>query len=305
MNKLKDLIGSILKENYKNFDKKTDETNADIGTLGKDGTTNLIEKIRTELTNLRKFIGYDIIDTVDGETGQYKFEKTNYDSVFGYTSNLKDGEVKTLLDYIKIFVSDKTDQNNAIKNLQDTVASINSSLTQLESNLKECAKNADLSKYVDSQTLTTELSQYAEKTELNGFASENDVTAIKNDLKDNYYDKDYIDSKLTTVSSGMVKFDNSTDTYDFTLENNGTTDITLNFSTSYQSIVKFVKVNGIVCLVDPNTGNFGDNNKIPNGSLVQIGYKNGGKLAITEPVWVEIITAGMGGGKSVDVTHSI
>lgn len=225
MNKLKDLIGSILKENYKNFDKKTDETNADIGALGKTGTTNLIEKIRTELSKLRQFIGYDIIDTTNGETGKYKLEAKNYDSVFGYVSNPKDGEVTTLLDYIKIFVSDKTDQNNAIKSLQDTLATINSRLTQLDNDLEKCAKSADLSKYVESTELKTELgnydtkdkvkSTYATKTEMTNYmanyAEASTVFNLRKDLEDNYAKKVDLPSDSVTVTVDNFKVSRNTD----------------------------------------------------------------------------------------------
>lgn len=150
----------------------------------------------------------------------YTFNEKDYDSVFGYTSNLKDGEVTTLLDYIKIFVSDKTDQNNAIESLQNTLATINSKLTQLENDLEECAKSADLSKYVKSTSLTsqlesyatkTDLDSYAEKTELNGLASESDVTAIKNDLADNYVKKVDLPSDNVTVIANNFKVSNGTD----------------------------------------------------------------------------------------------
>lgn len=221
MNKLKELIGSILKENYKNFDKKTGEKNADIGALGKTETTNLIEKIRTELSKLRQFIGYDIIDTVDGETGQYKLEAKNYDSVFGYVSNPKDGEVKTLLDYIKIFVSDKTDQNNAIEGLQNTLATINSRLTQLDNDLEECAKSADLSEYVESTTLGNYNTKdeikntYATKTEMTNYmanyAEKSTVFNLKKDLEDNYAKKIDLPSDSVTVTANNFKVSNGTD----------------------------------------------------------------------------------------------
>lgn len=221
MNKLKDLIGSILKENYKNFDKKTDETNADIGALGKTGTTNLIEKIRTELSKLRQFIGYDIIDTTNGETGNYTLKETNYDSVFGYVGNSEDGKVKTLLDYIKIFVSDKTDQNNAIKSLQNTLATINSKLTQLDNDLEECAKSADLSNYVKSTTLgdyntKDEIKNtYATKTEMTNYmanyAEATTVFNLKKDLEDKYVKKVDLPSDSITVTANNFIVSRDTD----------------------------------------------------------------------------------------------
>ncbi len=76
-----------------------------------DATTrydDVILYLRNEISRLRKFIGFDQIDTKDGETGKYKLLDKNYDFVFGYRQGetLNTGsEMTCLLDYVKQFAN--------------------------------------------------------------------------------------------------------------------------------------------------------------------------------------------------------
>lgn len=71
---------------------------------------DVILYLRNEISRLRKFIGFDQIDTNDqGETGSYEIKPNAYDFVFGYRQNDTDistaSEMTCLLDYIKQFAN--------------------------------------------------------------------------------------------------------------------------------------------------------------------------------------------------------
>ena len=76
-----------------------------------DATTryeDVILYLRNEISRLRKFIGFDQIDTKDGETGKYELLDKSYNFVFGYRpgETLTTGsEMTCLLDYIKQFAN--------------------------------------------------------------------------------------------------------------------------------------------------------------------------------------------------------
>lgn len=68
---------------------------------------DIILYLRNEISRLRKFIGFDKIDTEDGATGKYGFENSDYEFVFGYRKDddeiTTDSDMTCLLDYIKQF----------------------------------------------------------------------------------------------------------------------------------------------------------------------------------------------------------
>ena len=76
-----------------------------------DATTrydDVILYLRNEISRLRKFIGFDQIDTKEGETGKYELKAGDYDFVFGYKDGQKlttDDKMTCLLDYIKQFAN--------------------------------------------------------------------------------------------------------------------------------------------------------------------------------------------------------
>lgn len=100
--------------------------------------------------------------------------------------------------------------------------------------------------------------------------------------------KDYVDTRVTSVS-GMVKFKEAGE--DYNLAVNDTT-LTLKFNDSFKSQkLKFVKIDDTFTKTNSITGNL----NITDGSLIQIGYIDNKKLVLTEPVWVEIQSATVGG----------
>ena len=78
-------------------------------------TTSMIVKLRDELSRLRRFIGYNQIDTIDGETGRYDFNPKAYENIFGYQNQVETDEsgteVKTLLNYIYLIVQKDLSQD--------------------------------------------------------------------------------------------------------------------------------------------------------------------------------------------------
>ena len=70
---------------------------------------DVILYLRNEISRLRKFIGFDRIDTENGVTGKYELNsESSYLNVFGYDPgiNLNTGSNMTcLLDYIKQFAN--------------------------------------------------------------------------------------------------------------------------------------------------------------------------------------------------------
>ena len=70
---------------------------------------DIILYLRNEISRLRKFIGFDQIDTNDqGETGNYELKANDYDFVFGYRENdeiTTGSQMTCLLDYIKQFAN--------------------------------------------------------------------------------------------------------------------------------------------------------------------------------------------------------
>lgn len=71
---------------------------------------DVILYLRNEISRLRKFIGFDQIDTNEkGETGSYEIKANDYEFVFGYRQG--DTDISTaspmtcLLDYIKQFAN--------------------------------------------------------------------------------------------------------------------------------------------------------------------------------------------------------
>ena len=70
---------------------------------------DVILYLRNEISRLRKFIGFDKIDTENGVTGKYELNSESaYDFVFGYkngtTITTKD-KMTCLLDYVKQFAN--------------------------------------------------------------------------------------------------------------------------------------------------------------------------------------------------------
>lgn len=127
------VIGDLYKKNYKNIDTKAEETpvtdiakiNAPVGAA--DGlTTSMIVKLRDELSRLRRFIGYNQIDTIDGETGRYDFNPKAYENIFGYQNQVETNEsgteVKTLLDYIYLIVQKDLSQDEKDNDFETRVA---------------------------------------------------------------------------------------------------------------------------------------------------------------------------------------
>ena len=127
------VIGDLYKKNYKNIDTKVEETpvediakiNDPVGAA--DGlTTNMVDKLRDELSRLRRFIGYNQIDTIDGETGQYDFNPKAYENIFGYQNQVETDEsgteVKTLLDYIYLIVQKDLSQDEKDSDFETRVA---------------------------------------------------------------------------------------------------------------------------------------------------------------------------------------
>ena len=69
---------------------------------------DVILYLRNEISRLRKFIGFDQIDTNEkGETGSYEIKANDYEFVFGYRQGDTDistaSNMTCLLDYIKQF----------------------------------------------------------------------------------------------------------------------------------------------------------------------------------------------------------
>ena len=127
------VIGDLYKKNYKNIDTKVEETpvediakiNDPVGAA--DGlTTNMVDKLRDELSRLRRFIGYNQIDTIDGETGRYDFNPKAYENIFGYENQVETDEsgteVKTLLDYIYLIVQKDLSQDKKDSDFETRVA---------------------------------------------------------------------------------------------------------------------------------------------------------------------------------------
>ena len=127
------VIGDLYKKNYKNIDTKVEETpvediakiNDPVGAA--DGlTTNMVDKLRDELSRLRRFIGYNQIDTADGKTGQYDFNPKAYENIFGYQNQVETDEsgteVKTLLDYIYLIVQKDLSQDKKDSDFETRVA---------------------------------------------------------------------------------------------------------------------------------------------------------------------------------------
>ena len=127
------VIGDLYKKNYKNIDTKVEETpvediakiNDPVGAA--DGlTTNMVDKLRDELSRLRRFIGYNQIDTADGKTGQYDFNPKAYQNIFGYQNQVETDEsgteVKTLLDYIYLIVQKDLSQDKKDSDFETRVA---------------------------------------------------------------------------------------------------------------------------------------------------------------------------------------
>ena len=127
------VIGDLYKKNYKNIDTKVEETpvediakiNDPVGAA--DGlTTNMVDKLRDELSRLRRFIGYNQIDTADGKTGQYDFNPKAYENIFGQQNQVETDEsgteVKTLLDYIYLSVQKDLSQDKKDSDFETRVA---------------------------------------------------------------------------------------------------------------------------------------------------------------------------------------
>ena len=127
------VIGDLYKKNYKNIDTKVEETpvediakiNDPVGAA--DGLiTSMIVKLRDELSRLRRFIGYNQIDTIDGETGRYDFNPKAYENIFGYQNQVETDEsgteVKTLLDYIYLIVQKDLNQDKKDSDFETRVA---------------------------------------------------------------------------------------------------------------------------------------------------------------------------------------
>ena len=127
------VIGDLYKKNYKNIDTKVEETpvediakiNDPVGAA--DGLiTSMIVKLRDELSRLRRFIGYNQIDTIDGETGRYDFNPKAYENIFGYENQVETDEsgteVKTLLDYIYLIVQKDLSQDKKDSDFETRVA---------------------------------------------------------------------------------------------------------------------------------------------------------------------------------------
>ena len=127
------VIGDLYKKNYKNIDTKVEETpvediakiNDPVGAA--DGLiTSMIVKLRDELSRLRRFIGYNQIDTIDGETGRYDFNPKAYENIFGYQNQVETDEsgteVKTLLDYIYLIVQKDLSQDKKDSDFETRVA---------------------------------------------------------------------------------------------------------------------------------------------------------------------------------------
>ncbi len=110
-------------------------------------TTNIVEQLRSELSRLRKFIGYDKIDTVDGKTGQYVFNPKAYENIFGYenqTTEKVDSEtsekqinVLTLLDYIYLIVQKDLSQDENDKDFETRVTENKNKIDQILSWLND------------------------------------------------------------------------------------------------------------------------------------------------------------------------
>lgn len=70
---------------------------------------DVILYLRNEISRLRKFIGFDQIDTENEETGKYEIKANDYDFVFGYRKEDidigTDSPMTCLLDYIKQFAN--------------------------------------------------------------------------------------------------------------------------------------------------------------------------------------------------------
>ena len=86
----------------------------------------MIVKLRDELSRLRRFIGYNQIDTSDGETGRYDFNPKAYENIFGYENQVETDEsgteVKTLLDYIYLIVQKDLSQDKKDSDFETRVA---------------------------------------------------------------------------------------------------------------------------------------------------------------------------------------
>ena len=110
-------------------------------------TTGMIDQLRTELSRLRKFIGYDKIDTVDGKTGQYVFNPKAYENIFGYenqTTEEVDSEtsekqinVLKLLDYIYLIVQKDLSQDENDKDFEARVTENKNKIEQILSWLND------------------------------------------------------------------------------------------------------------------------------------------------------------------------
>lgn len=163
------IVEDLYKKGYQNIDTKEGEKPvADVERIqdtinSEEGlTTGMIEQLRTELSNLRKFIGYDQIDTVKGKTGQYSLEPKAYNDIFGYQkqkteevdseTSEKQVKVSTLLDYIYLIVQKDLNQdtklaeklntdsivkviNDGNKNSDNYVPSVNAVATYVDSNI--------------------------------------------------------------------------------------------------------------------------------------------------------------------------
>ena len=95
----------------KTFGNATSPSNPDDLNIETEGEKyeDVILYLRNEISRLRKFIGFDQIDTLNGETGKYELNsESSYLSVFGYEPEADlntNSKMTCLLDYIKQFAS--------------------------------------------------------------------------------------------------------------------------------------------------------------------------------------------------------
>ena len=107
------LISYLHKKNIdlKTFGNATSPSNPEDLNIETEGEKyeDVILYLRNEISRLRKFIGFDKIDTKGDETGKYELNsESSYLSVFGYkdgTNITTTDKMTCLLDYIKQFAS--------------------------------------------------------------------------------------------------------------------------------------------------------------------------------------------------------